>query len=152
MSPEFRAWMHPDDLVLYQLDLLPWPAYTRLVERFFEENDYRTRLIASEAGRTEFLLIAKTGVRYILHCCSVKAASDRGELDRLRRNMNRFQVEAGLLATPRDFGVTLISAARGLPVELYSGNRLRAKIEMLAAERRRAVMDSIRPTPEPDRG
>ena len=41
VSPELRSWMRPDDLVLYQLDLLPWPAYTLLVERFYEADRFR---------------------------------------------------------------------------------------------------------------
>ena len=51
MSPKLRNWMRPDDLVLYQLELLPWPAYTLLVEQFFKQSNYRLRLVSSEPGQ-----------------------------------------------------------------------------------------------------
>lgn len=152
MSPELRSWMRPDDLVLYQLDLLPWPAYTLLVERFYEANDFRVKLIVSEPGRSEYLLVSKTGVRYILHCCSVAAASRPSVLARLRSVMCRFHVDAAILASPKDFPASIIDVAREASVDLLSGNRLRAKIEMMPAEKRRAVLDSIRPKREMDAG
>lgn len=148
MSPGLRAWMHPDDLILYQLDLLPWPAYSLLVERYFVAQDYRVKPIASEPGRSEFLLVSSAGVRHLLHCCSVQAAKRLGELEALRSNMSRFRVQEGVLASPTEFTLALTKAARSASVELYSGNRLRAKIESLPAEKRRAVLDSIRPKPE----
>ncbi len=148
MSLGLRARMHPDDLLLFQLDQLPWPAYFLLVERYFVALDYRVKPISFEPGRTAFLLVSSTGVRHLLHCCSVQATRNLGELDKLRSNMSRFRVQEGILASPTEFALGWAEAARSASVDLYSGNRLRAKIERLPVEKRRAVLDSIRAKPE----
>ena len=153
MPSELRSWMRPGDLVLYQLDLLPWPAYLHLIQCYFEENAFRIKLIGAEVDSAQYLLVSQAGARQLLHCCSVPAAQRTNTLEKLRCHMSRCDIQTGILASPKDFGVTLLADARNTGVDLYSGNRLRAKIETMASERRRRVLDSIRPLgAQPDFG
>ena len=148
MAPELRPWMRPEDLVLFQLEQLPWPAYTRLVETYFSVNGAQVSLIDTGLGHSDFLLTSGSQNQRFLRCCSVREAGQLENLDLLRRSMKKFQASAAILATPGDFPPQLALQALDLSIDLYSGNRLRAKIELLSNSRRREVLDSIRAQPE----
>ncbi len=148
MSPKLCNWMRPDDLVLYQLELLPWSAYTLLIEQFFKQSGYRLRLVRSEPGQTEYVLVDTQGARQLLYCCSAVAAGRTQSLTRLRCSMNSFHVGSGIMATPDQFSAAVIHAGREQGFDFFSGNRLRAKIEQLSVEQRYAVLDSIKAKPD----
>ncbi|WP_207062625.1 restriction endonuclease [Motiliproteus sp. SC1-56] len=140
-----RPWMKPADLGLFDLPQLPWPVFVHLVDHYFRVQNFRTELKALGPNEAEILLY-RDGAKdafALLKCYPGQRMVDVDQVVRLQRHMNEQSVNLGFLVTPGKLSDHAYSLSVGRPIQLFSGNRLRAKIENLHPELRRRVLDSI---------
>ncbi|WP_210398025.1 hypothetical protein [Motiliproteus sediminis] len=150
MTPRPLPWMKPGDLILFDLESLPWPAYLRLVERFFEVRERRLVCLRQQENRVEYQVFNPDGtLDAVLICRQSRRSIDESELWRLNQLMQIHSVRRGLLFSPGAFDSGVYLRASDVNVELYSGNKLRVRVESLRGDQRRQVMDAITAKPRP---
>ena len=71
-----RSWMKPSDLCLFDLAQLPWPVFVRLVENYFQVQNFRTELKLCSANEAEVLLYRDQSAFALLRCYSSRHVVD----------------------------------------------------------------------------
>lgn len=149
MTPRPLPWMKPGDLILFDLESLPWPAYLRLVEAFFTVRGCRLECLRHHDSRIEYMVSTDDGrPDAVLICRQSRKVIDESELWRLQQLMAAHEVRRGLLFSPGAFDSGVYLRASDVNVELYSGNKLRVRVESLRPDQRRQVMDAIAASPK----
>jgi len=148
MAPHPLPWMKPGDLILFDLELLPWPAYLRLVEAYFGVRYTALEPLHSHANRAEFLLHQAGEPEALLHCMQRRHPVALGDLTGLVAEMASTGLRRGFLFSPGTIDSAVYLRAGDANVELYSGNKLRVRIDSLRADQRRQVMDAISARPQ----
>ncbi|HEY5717671.1 MAG TPA: hypothetical protein VIS52_04195 [Motiliproteus sp.] len=146
MTPRPLPWMKPGDLILFDLEMLPWTAYLRMVETYFKVNAMALQPLREVGNRAEYLVLREGEPHALLHCMHLRKPVDINDLGRLTAAMCTHDVHRGYLFSPGTIGSAVYLCAGDYNVDLYSGNKLRVRIENLRVDQRRAVMDSITPT------
>ena len=143
MSPRPLPWMKPGDLILFDLAMLPWPAYLRMVETYFQVNAMQLECRHDADNRASYQVYRDGEVQALLHCMHPRKPVALCDLGRLADELRAQGLHRGYLFSPGCIASDVYLCAGDYNVDLYSGNKLRVRVENLRVDQRRQVMDSI---------